>query len=96
MSKKKGETAKNIKPKKKLNSGFYLEFLERAHIAGSVLDSILCEHSVYELHPAIQKKIDKILDECADLYQLTGYLLYEKCEEEELADSQKNKKKKKK
>ena len=96
MSKKKKETVKNIKPKKKLDSGSYLEYLERAHVAGTVLDSILSEHSVHELHPAIQKKVDKILDECADLYQLTGYLMHVKCEEEELADNQKKKKKKKK
>lgn len=88
MGKKKKETLKNIKPKKKLNSGFYLEYIERAHLSGIVLEDILAEHSVYELHPLIKKKVDQILEQCADIYQLAGYLLHEKCEEEENADAE--------
>jgi Fe-S cluster assembly ATPase SufC len=87
MSKKKKETLKNIKPKKKLNSGFYLEYLERAHLSGIVLEDILAEHSVYEQHSAIKMKVDQILEQCADLYQLAGYLMHKKCEEEENADT---------
>jgi len=87
MGKKKKETLKNIKPKKKLNSGFYLEYIERAHLSGIVLENILAEHSVYELHPVIKAKVDQILDQCADIYQLAGILLDKKCEEEENADT---------
>lgn len=88
MSKKKKETLENIKPKKKLNSGFYLEYVERAHLSGVILDDILAEHSVYELHPAIKKKVDQIVADCADLYQLAGYLMHMKCEKEEAAEKQ--------
>jgi hypothetical protein len=88
MGKKKTETLENIKPKKKLNSGFYHEYLERAYLSGNILHEVLVEHSVYHKHPAIAEKVDQILSECADLYQLIGGLLHVKCEEEESADAQ--------
>ena len=88
MGKKKEETLKNIKPKKKLDSGFYHEYVERAHLSGIIVEDILAEHSVYELHPAIQKKVDQIISDCADLYVLAGYLMDKKCEKEEAAENQ--------
>jgi hypothetical protein len=87
MGKKKKETLKNIKPNKKLNSGFYHEYLERTHVAGIILDDVLAEHSVYEAHPAIKKEVDQIIAKTADLYQLVGVLMYKKEEKEEKSEN---------
>jgi hypothetical protein len=92
-SKKKKETLDNIKPHKKLDSGFYHEYTERAHVGGIVIEDIFTQHSVYEKHPTIRKIVDQILSECADLYQLTAYLMYKKELIEEKADNQEKKKK---
>ena len=91
-SKKKKETIDNIKPHKKLDSGYYHEYLERAHVGGNILENIFVEHSVYEKHPVIRKMVDQIISECADLYQLAGYLMYKKETIEEKVDNQSNKK----
>ena len=92
-NKKKKETLDNIKPHKKLSSYFYREYLERAHLNGIIVDSILIEHPVYDKHPALRKKVDQILMECADVYQLVGYLTYKKELIEEKAEKQRVKKK---
>ena len=88
MGKKKKETLENIKPKKKLNSGLYHEYLERAYLSGNILHEVLVEHTVYHKHPAIEEKVDQILSDCADLYQLIGDLLHIKCKEEEATDNE--------
>ena len=86
--KKKKETLENIKPKKKLDSGYYHEYLERAYLAGNILDTVLVEHSVHEKHPVIQDMVCQILEDIGDLYQLAGNLLYAKETEEEAAENE--------
>ena len=93
MSKKKNETLENIKPKKKLDSGYYHEYLERTYLAGNILDTVLVEHSVYEKHPLIREEVDQILEKIGDLYQLAGNLWGTKCDQEEATENEKDKKK---
>ncbi len=88
MSKKKKETLDNISPKKKIDSDSYHEYLERAHLGGVIIESVLAEHSVYELHPYIKKEVDQILEKIADLYGVTGYLMDIKLTKEENLDNQ--------
>lgn len=48
------------------------EYLERAHVAGSVLNEILTTHRIYEHDPEITAAVDAALDKVADVYQLVG------------------------
>ena len=87
MSKKKKETIKNVKPKKKIDSSVYLEYSERSYLAVNILDTVLVEHTVYEQHPSLAKKVDQIISDLADFHQLVGNLMFKKVEQEEKADN---------
>lgn len=54
-----------------LDKFHYHEFLERAHLAICVIEEMY-DHPVKDAHKDIQAQVDKILTECAELYQIVG------------------------
>lgn len=88
MSEKKEKKEYPNKPKKSLDSGYYHEALDRTYLATNFIDDVLAQHPVYEKHKLLKKKINKIVDELATLYQIIGGLEHIKLEQEEATDSQ--------
>lgn len=79
------------KPHKKLDSGFYHEAMDRTYTITNFVDETLAQHPVYKKHKSLKKKITKIVDELATLYQVLGGLEHLKHLEEEVSDSQEDK-----
>ena len=80
------------KPRKKLDSGYYHEAMDRTYIITNFVEENLTQHPVYKKHKKLKKKINKIVEELATLYQVLGGLEHLKYLEEEHSDSQVDKK----
>jgi hypothetical protein len=59
--------------KEKLDEFHYHEMLERAFLAGQIME-LLGKHPVSTEHKEVQDQVIKIIDECAELYQIVGEL----------------------
>lgn len=78
---KKNKYPKN--PKSYLNSGHYHEACDRAYLMANFIEDSLKNHPVFQKHEKLKKKINNILDELANIYQVTGSLESKKIDEEE-------------
>ena len=58
--------------KQGINSGHYLELMDRLHIVMMNIDYFIGSHPLTENHPDIQKKIEKAFKNLWDAYQLIG------------------------
>ena len=71
------------KPKKNLDSFHYHEACDRTYLIINLMNDALIEHSVFQKHKRLLKKINEITDELVDIYQVTGALQSMKMDEEE-------------
>lgn len=56
----------------KINSGHYLELMDRIHILCCTLDEHILNHPLAENEPDIQNKLDEALMILLDVYQMVG------------------------
>ena len=66
------------KLKDKLNSGHYLEMMDRLHIIMENLNDHVIQHPVAKVDKRIESLLNKALEELWDAYQITGNLENEK------------------
>jgi hypothetical protein len=64
--------------KDKLNSGHYLELMDRLHIVMCNIDDHCIQHPVAKLDKKISTLLNKALEEIWEAYQEVGRLDYEK------------------
>ena len=62
----------------KLNSGHYLEMMDRLHIIMCMLNDHCIQHPIAKSDVRISSLLNKSLEELWDAYQITGQLDYEK------------------
>ena len=62
------------KLKDKLNSGHYLEMMDRLHIIMENINDHLIQHPVAKVDKRIDSLLNKALEELWDAYQITGNL----------------------
>ena len=62
----------------KLNSGHYLEMMDRLHIIMCMLNDYCIQHPIAKSDVRISSLLNKSLEELWDAYQITGQLDYEK------------------
>jgi hypothetical protein len=67
-----------MKLKDKLNSGHYLEMMDRLHIIMENINDHLIQHPVAKVDKRIDSLLNKALEELWDAYQITGNLENEK------------------
>ena len=60
--------------KDKLNSGHYLEMMDRLHIIMENINDHLIQHPVAKVDKRIDSLLNKALEELWDAYQITGNL----------------------
>lgn len=63
-----------MKLKDKLNSGHYLEMMDRLHIIMENINDHLIQHPVAKVDKRIDSLLNKALEELWDAYQITGNL----------------------
>jgi hypothetical protein len=63
-----------MKLKDKLNSGHYLEMMDRLHIIMENINNHLIQHPVAKVDKRIDSLLNKALEELWDAYQITGNL----------------------
>lgn len=68
------KSEKNKKKKNKLDEFHYHEALDRTYLIGSMVNDTLTTHPVYKKHKKLKKKINKVEDLLAELYQEMGDL----------------------
>jgi hypothetical protein len=62
----------------KLNSGHYLELMDRLHVVMCNINDHCIQHPVAKLNKNISTSLNKALEEIWDVYQEVGKLDYEK------------------
>lgn len=72
----------HIVSKPKLNSGHYLEIVDRIHVASSLINDHIIQHPTCKIEKEISKEIDKALDHLHNAYQIAGKLMFEKYEKD--------------
>lgn len=66
------------KPEKNLiNSGHYLELMDRLHVINCTIDDHILNHPLTEHHKDIQDKIGNALELLFEAYQMVGNESYE-------------------
>ena len=60
------------KKKNEINSGHYLELMDRIHIAACMIDDHILNHPLAENEQDIQTKLDTALFNLLEAYQLVG------------------------
>ena len=58
--------------KQKINSGHYLELMDRLAVQADVINDYIYEHPLTEHLPQTKKKIEKALIHLYEAYQLVG------------------------
>ena len=58
--------------KNSINSGHYLELMDRIHIACCMIDDHILNHPLTENEKDVQDKIDSALEMLLDAYQMVG------------------------
>jgi Fe2+ transport system protein B len=69
--------------KPKLNSGHYLEIVDRLHVMASNINDNLLQHPACKIEKEISKEIDKALTHLYEAYQIAGKIMFEKFEKDE-------------
>ncbi len=66
------------KPKKNsINSGHYLELMDRLHVAACMVDSHCLQHPLTENEPEIAIRIEEALSQLLMAYQIVGTKEYD-------------------
>jgi hypothetical protein len=60
--------------KVKINSGHYLELMDRLHVAMSTINDHILEHPLTEQEPDVQSLVEDAISNLWDAYQLVGGL----------------------
>lgn len=76
------------KKKLKLDSYHYHEAIDRTYLATNFIDENLAQHPVYQKHEELKTKIDEIITDLVQLYQLIGNLDDTREENEKDIDTQ--------
>jgi hypothetical protein len=58
--------------KNSINSGHYLELMDRIHIVCCTIDDHILNHPLSENEPDIQSKLDEALSLLLETYQIVG------------------------
>jgi hypothetical protein len=73
----------STKPEKNsINSGHYLELMDRLHVVNCTIDDHILNHPLTEHHKDIQDKIGNALELLFEAYQMVGHESYEYDEKE--------------
>lgn len=56
-----------------INSGHYLELMDRIHVISCTLDDHLLNHPLTEELPEVQKQLSIALDSLMEAYQIVGH-----------------------
>jgi len=68
----------STKPEKNsINSGHYLELMDRLHVVNCTIDDHILNHPLTEYHKDIQDKIGNALELLFEAYQMVGHESYE-------------------
>jgi hypothetical protein len=60
----------------KINSGHYLELMDRIHVLACTLDDHILNHPLAEVLPDAQKQLSIALDSLMEAYQIVGHESY--------------------
>jgi hypothetical protein len=60
-----------------INSGHYLELMDRLHVVNCTIDDHILNHPLTECHKDIQDKIGNALELLFEAYQMVGHESYE-------------------
>ncbi len=60
--------------KVKINSGHYLELMDRLHVTMSTINDHILEHPLTEQEPDVQSLVEDAISNLWDAYQLVGGL----------------------
>jgi len=66
------KTVEELKKKYNINEGHYTEMLDRAHNMCAIMEVLIGEHILIDIHPELKEHYDKMLDLAAEFYQLAG------------------------
>jgi len=66
------------KKKNKINSGHYLELMDRIHVSVCNISDHIFQHPLAENHKEIQALIEKSMNNLIKAYQLVGAMSIEK------------------